>query len=95
MSAKDKDEGTNVIDESVVQDVDVLIQGVNILGVIRKINTRNRRLQAILLSQIEMSIDKSSPGFGDLRKLLLDETNSYTRAVIREIFGDIEYYLRR
>lgn len=79
---------TEVIDSDIVQ-------GVNVLDVIRRINTRNRRLQAILLSQIEMSIDKASPGFVELRKLLLDETNSYTRAVIREIFGDIEYLLRR
>lgn len=71
-----------------------IIQSVNVIEIIKKVGKRNRRLQAILLNEIESNIDKNSPGFEKVRKLLLDETNSFTRAVIRDIFGDIEYLLR-
>lgn len=71
-----------------------VIQGVDFLQVVKKIGSRNRRLQAKILQRLELEIDKDSPKFADLRKFLLDETSSYTRTIVRDIFGDIEYLMK-
>ncbi len=75
-----------MIDGKIVQELDVL-------DVIKNVGKKNKRLQAILLQEVEKLVDKDSPEFEILRKAILDETNNYTRSVIRSIFGDIEYLI--
>ena len=70
-----------------------VIQELDVLEIIRTIGKKNKRLQAILLQDIEKMVDKDSPEFEALRKSILDETNNYTRGVIRTIFGDVEYLI--
>lgn len=71
-----------------------VIQEVDVLEIIRNVGKRNKRLQAVLLSAIEETVGKNTPEFSKFRKLVLDETNGFTRAVVRDVFGDIEYMLR-
>ncbi len=70
-----------------------VIQELDVLDIIRNVGKKNKRLQAILLQEVEKLVDKDSPEFEPLRKAILDETNNYTRSVIRIIFGDIEYLI--
>ena len=71
-----------------------VIQEVNVLDIVRNVGKRNKRLQAVLLSAGEAVMGKNTAEFSRFRKLVLDETNGFTRAVIRDVFGDIEYLLR-
>lgn len=69
------------------------VQEVDIVDVIRSVGRKNKKLQAKLLQEIEKHVDKNSPDFDNIRKFMLDEINSYTRSIMRDIFGDIEYML--
>ena len=71
-----------------------LIQSVDIIDVIGSISRKNKSLQARLLQEIEQHFDADSEEWKLLRKYVLDEINGYTRAVIRDIFGDIEYLIK-
>ena len=77
-----------------VTTVGYVVEGVDILSMIRNVGKRNKRLQAVLLSAIEEAVGKNSPEFSKFRKLVLDETNGFTRSIVRDVFGDIEYMLR-
>ena len=70
------------------------VQEVNIIEVIKSVGKRNKKLQAKILQEIEKHINRNSPDYDDLRKFILDEINSYTRSVMRDIFGDIEYMIK-
>lgn len=72
----------------------IVVQEVDILGMIRTVGKRNKRLQAIILSEAETLFGKDTPAFSKFRKLVLDQTNEFTREVVRDVFGDIEYLLR-
>jgi hypothetical protein len=71
-----------------------LVQEVDIVDVIRSVGKKNKKLQAKLLQEMEKYLDKNSVDFDSLRKFTLDEVNSYTRSVMRDIFGDIEYMIK-
>ncbi|KKM85465.1 hypothetical protein LCGC14_1288830, partial [marine sediment metagenome] len=74
----------------------VVIQGLDVLDVVKFIGKKNKRFQAILLKELEeyFPIDiktrRRSDDFYLIRKLFLDGFNNYTRSVLRIIFGDIE-----
>ena len=70
-----------------------IIQEVDPLEVIRDIGKKNKRLQAKLLQRIELHVDRNSEDYGDLRKFILDETSGFTRSILKDIFGDIEFLL--
>lgn len=72
-------------------DRDVIIQGLDLLEVIGFIAKKNRRYQAMSLQDLEEIIPKDSEEFRKIRKLFLDGYNDYTRAILRIIFGDIEF----
>lgn len=66
-----------------------VFQEVDILAVLREIGTKNKVLQAKVLQEVEKYVtDKEQ--YAQLRKFILDEQNSYTRSIVRLIFGDIE-----
>ena len=67
-----------------------VIQSVDILEVLTSVGKKKRKLQAILLQELETVIPKTSPEYGKMRKVILDETSDYARSVVRSIFGDIE-----
>jgi len=64
-----------------------VIQGVDILDYIRAIDKENKKFQAITLQNLEELLEDKET-YRLARKIVLDSFNSYTRAVIREIFGD-------
>lgn len=67
-----------------------VVQEVDLMSLIRDIGKKNKRLQAKLLQELESSYGTLD---SDLRKFVLDETSSYTRSIIKSVFGDIEYLL--
>lgn len=71
-----------------------IVQEVDLIEVIRSVGRKNKKLQAKLLQEIEKHISKESPEFDELRKFVLDEVNSYTRSLMRDIFGDIEFMIK-
>jgi len=64
-----------------------IIQGIDILDYIRNIDKENKKFQAITLQNLEDLI-KDEDTYKLARKVVLDAFNSYTRAVLRNIFGD-------
>jgi hypothetical protein len=67
-----------------------IVQAVDILDVLSSISKKKRKLQAILLQELETVIPKENPAYPKMRKVILDETSDYSRSVVRAIFGDIE-----
>lgn len=70
------------------------VQEVDIMEVIASVSRRNKKLQAKILQELEKHIDKNTPEYEELRKFILDEVNGYTRSVMRDIFGEIEFMIR-
>ena len=68
----------------------VLIQGLDLQDIIGFIEKKNKKFQAITLTEFEEIMDKNSEEFRAIRKVTLDNYNNYTRSVIRAIFGDVE-----
>ncbi len=67
-----------------------LIQGLDLPDITGFIDKKNKKFQAITLTEFEEVLDKNSPEFKAIRKITLDNYNNYTRSVIRAIFGDVE-----
>lgn len=67
-----------------------VFQEVDIFTVLKEIGSKNKVLQAKILQELEKHI-KDKDEFAQVRKFILDEQNSYTRSIVRLIFGDIEF----
>jgi hypothetical protein len=68
-----------------------VIQEVDLFDLIGYCSKKNKKLQAVLLQKLEEYFAKDSQEYIELRKCVLDETSGAFRAIIREIFGDVEY----
>lgn len=68
-----------------------IIQEVDTMRLVSGISRKNKKMQAILLQKLETIVDKDSPAYEEFRKVILDESNNYARAVVRLVFGDIDY----
>ena len=68
----------------------VFFQGFNVLDAVGFIGRITKRYQASLLAEIESIISPNSEEYKAIRKLVLDSTNNFSRAVIKTIFGDID-----
>lgn len=68
-----------------------IIQGLDLIDVLTFVGKKNKRFQAVMLGELEMILDPKSDDFRLVRKLILDYWNSYTRSILRVIFGDIEF----
>jgi len=67
-----------------------IMQDIDILDTLRFIAKKNKRFQAGFLKDLEMILDSHSSEYKSIRKLYLDSQNTYTRSILREIFGDVE-----
>jgi hypothetical protein len=67
----------------------ILIQGFDILDVSDHISKMSKKYQAALLSKVEETVNNRE-SYLQIRKLILDDFNEFTRKVIESIFGDIE-----
>lgn len=65
-----------------------IIQGLDVIDLVKLIQRKNRKFQAILLTDVEEILDKNSPEFIRVRKVILDHFNNYTHSIARLIFGD-------
>jgi hypothetical protein len=68
-----------------------IIQEIDLLDLVKYASKKNKKLQAVLLQKVEEYLPKDSVEYLELRKVILDETSGAFRAIIREIFGDVEY----
>jgi hypothetical protein len=73
----------NMEHEKVFQEVDVF-------ELLHEVGKMNKVLNAKVLQELEKHISDGDE-FMQLRKFILDEQNSYTRSIVRLIFGDIEF----
>ena len=71
-------------------DSEKVFQEVDVLEILGEIGSRNKTLNAMVLTELEKYV-KDGDEFMHLRKFILDEQNSYTRSIVRLIFGDIEF----
>lgn len=65
-----------------------VIQGLDLLDVIHFVSKKNKKFQAILLQDVEQVLGKDTLEYAEVRKLILDSYNSYTRSILRVIFGN-------
>lgn len=65
-----------------------IIQEMDLIDVIYFVGKKNRKYQAILLHDIEEVMGKDNPKYAEVRKLILDAFNNYTRSMLRIIFGN-------
>lgn len=66
-----------------------VFQEVNVTELLGEIGNKNKVLNAKTLQELEKYVSKEN--FPLVRKFILDEQNSYTRSIVRLIFGDIEF----
>lgn len=70
-----------------------IIQELDTLKLVRTISRKNKKMQAILLQKLEITVGKKSPAYQELRKTILDESNNNARSIVRLIFGDVDYLI--
>lgn len=68
----------------------VFFQGFDVMDTVGYIGKITKRYQANLLAEIEGVISPDSDDYRTIRKLVLDSTNNFSRAVVKSIFGDID-----
>jgi hypothetical protein len=68
----------------------IIIQGIDLLDLIDYITRKNKKSQAIVLSQLEGILGRDSKEYSKVRKIFLDTMNDYHRSILTTIFGDIE-----
>lgn len=70
-----------------------IVQEVDVIKLISKIGKKNKATQAKILQKLEVVI-KDREQYQEVRKFVLDEINSLTRAFVNEVFGDIEFLIK-
>jgi hypothetical protein len=66
----------------------LIIQGLDPLDVAGFVSKKNKKYQAILLQDIEEILGKDSEEYKQIRGLILDSYNDYTRSILRVVFGN-------
>ncbi len=69
---------------------EVIIEGLDVIDVVRYITRKKDKFLAIALAELEETMDKESNEYKYVRKVFLDAFNDYTRSILRTIFGNIE-----
>lgn len=71
-----------------------IVQEIDVLSIISQVGKKSKKHQAKVLQEVEKYLDRNSDDYKELRKFFLDEQNSFTRSVMRDIFGDIEFMMK-
>lgn len=66
----------------------VIIEGLDILEIVKFLNNKNKKYLAITLNNIEDVLDHNSEEYKLIRKEVLDGFNEFTRAIVEVLFGD-------
>jgi uncharacterized protein YehS (DUF1456 family) len=69
---------------------EVVIEGLDVIDVVRYISRKKDKFIAIVLADLEEVMEKDSNEYKFIRKLFLDGFNDYTRSVMRTLFGNVE-----
>ncbi len=69
---------------------EVIIEGLDVIDVVRFITRKKDKFLAIALAELEDTMDKESNEYKFVRKVFLDAFNDYTRSILRAFFGNIE-----
>ena len=67
-----------------------VLHGLDLMDIVSYVDTKNKRYLAMVLQDVEDVLGKGHPDFPVIRKSVLDGFNSYTRSLIRALFGEIE-----
>ncbi len=68
---------------------EVTIDGLDLIDVLQQISRKKSKFIRITLDELEKIIDDKKT-FMDVRKVVLDGYNDYTRSFMRLFFGEIE-----
>ena len=71
-----------------------IIQEIDVIAILGAVGKKAKKHQAKVLQEVEKYMDRNSEDYKELRKFFLDEQNSFTRSVMRDIFGDIEFMMK-
>ena len=66
----------------------VIIEGLNVLEIVKFLSNKNKKYLAITLNNIEDVLDPNSEDYKLIRKEVLDGFNEFTRAIVDVLFGD-------
>ena len=66
----------------------VIIEGLNVIEVVKFLRNKNKKYLAITLNNIEDVLDSDSEDYKLIRKEVLDGFNEFTRAIVEVLFGD-------
>jgi hypothetical protein len=66
----------------------VVVEGVDMFDIVKFIAKKTKLYQATLLSNIEEILGKDFPEYTEIRKLILDSTNNFSRTIIKAIFDE-------
>lgn len=68
----------------------VTIEGLDLIDVLDQLDKKKNKFIAIMLNDIELMYPKNSDEYKQIRKIVLDGMNDYTRSLMRVFFGDVE-----
>jgi len=66
----------------------VIIEGLNVLEIVKFLGDKNKKYLAITLNNIEDVLDANSEEYKLIRKEVLDGFNEFSRAIVDVLFGD-------
>jgi hypothetical protein len=66
----------------------VIIEGLNVIEIVKFLGNKNKKYLAITLNNIEDVLDPNSEDYKLIRKEVLDGFNEFTRAIVEVLFGD-------
>ena len=66
----------------------VIIEGLNVLEIVKFLRNKNKKYLAITLNNIEDVLEPDSEEYKLIRKEVLDGFNEFTRAIVEVLFGD-------
>ena len=70
------------------KEIGVIIEGLNVLEIVKFLGNKNKKYLAIILNNIEDVLDPNSIEYKLIRKEVLDGFNEFTRAIVEVLFGD-------
>ena len=68
----------------------VTIDGLDAIDLVSEVSKKDRRFKAVCLQALEENTNLSEEEFKMVRKIFLDTFSSYTRSLLRFMFGEIE-----
>lgn len=80
----------DVINVEGIKRTGVIMHGFEIMDIVGLIGRLTKRYQATLLANIEETLGSDHKDYQYIRKLVLDSTNNFSRAIVKSLFGDIE-----